>query len=102
MLRPPSLLGQTSGFVPFGSGGSVHGDLDETVAPSAAASTPRVATPAAADVLPANTAAQPLEAWRPATWAPAASGRVRFVEAAVLAAIGAYFSLGLVKLVGWL
>ena len=36
MLRPPSLLGQTSGFVPFGSGGSVHGDLDETVAPSSA------------------------------------------------------------------
>ena len=39
---------------------------------------------------------------RSTTWAPAASGRVRVVEAAVLAAIGAYFSLGLVKLVGWL
>jgi len=92
MLRPPSLLGQTSGFVPFGSGGSVHGDLDEA-APTTAPSTPRVASPAAAE---------PGVAWRQAAWAPAASSRVRFVEAAVLAAIGAYFSLGLVKLVGWL
>ena len=25
MLRPHSLLGQNSGFVPFGAGGSVHG-----------------------------------------------------------------------------
>jgi hypothetical protein len=33
MLRSPSLLGgQTSGFVPFGAGGSAHGDLDEAVA----------------------------------------------------------------------
>ena len=92
MLRPPSLLGQTSGFVPFGSGGSVHGDLDEA-APTTAPSTPRVASPAAAE---------PGVAWRQAAWAPAASSRVRFVEAAVLAAIGAYFSLGMVKLVGWL
>ena len=99
MLRPPSLLGQTSGFVPFGSGGSVHGDLDEA-APTTAPSTPRVASPAAADVAPA--AAEPGVAWRQSAWAPAASSRVRFVEAAVLAAIGAYFSLGLLKLVGWL
>ncbi len=84
MLRPPSLLGaQTSGFVPFSAGGSVHGDLDEAVAAPALAETAAVA-------------------WRQRTWAPAASGRVRVVEAAVLAAIGGYFSLGLVKLAGWL
>lgn len=100
MFRPDSLLGQTSGFVPFGAGGSAHGDLDGTVA-KAAASTLRVGTPAVADPVPAPVAAEPA-AWRQAAWAPAASGRVRFVEAAVLAAIGAYFSLGLVKLVGWL
>ena len=100
MLRPPALLGKTtSGFVPFGAGGSVHGELDERVAPP----TLRIGTPAApaADVAPAPDAAQPA-AWRQATWAPAASGRVRFVEAAVLAAIGAYFSFGLVKLAGWM
>ena len=97
MLRPPALLGKTtSGFVPFSAGGSAHGELDERVAPSAL----RIATPAA-DVVPAPVAAEPA-AWRQATWAPPASGRVRFVEAAVLAAIGAYFSFGLVKLVGWL
>ncbi len=101
MLRPPSLLGQTSGFVPFSAGGSVHGDLDETVATTCAPSTLRVATPAVADPVPAPVAAESASAWRQATWAPAASGRVRFVEAAVLAAIGTYFSLGLVKLVGW-
>ena len=101
MLRPPSLLGQTSGFVPFGAGGSVHGDLDEA-APTAAPSGVRVVAPATADLVPVPAEAEPAVAWRQDAWAPAASGRVRFVEAAVLAAIGAYFSLGLVKLVGWL
>ena len=84
MLRPPSLLGgQTSGFVPFGAGGSAHGDLDEAVA------TPAPTEPGSV-------------AWRQGSWMPAASGRVRVVEAAVLAAIGGYFSLALVKLAGWL
>lgn len=99
MLRPPALLGKTaSGFVPFGAGGSVHGELDERVAPLAL----RIATPAApaADIARAPDAAEPA-AWRQAPWAPTTSGRVRFVEAAVLAAIGVYFSFGLVKLAGW-
>lgn len=99
MLRPPALLGKTtSGFVPFGAGGSAHGELDEKVAPPAL----RVALPAtpAADILPAPAAAEPA-AWRQGTWAPASSGRVRVVEAAVLAAIGVYFSFGLVRLAGW-
>jgi hypothetical protein len=98
MLRSPALLGQTtSGFVPFGAGGSAHGELDEKVAPPAL----RIATPAAAgDIVPTTTSAEPA-AWRQGTWTPAASGRVRVVEAAVLTAIGVYFSFGLVKLAGW-
>jgi hypothetical protein len=97
MLRPPSLLGQTSGFVPFSPGGSVHGDLDET-ATSSTPSTLRVAPPApAVEVVDAEAAP-----WRQATWTPAATGRVRFVEGAVLAAVCGYFSLGLIKLAGWL
>lgn len=99
MLRPPALLGKTtSGFVPFGAGGSALGELDERVAPP----TLRSATPAApaADIAPAPDAAEPA-AWRQATWARGTSGRVRFVEAAVLAAIGVYFLFGLVKLAGW-
>jgi hypothetical protein len=102
MLRPPSLLGQTSGFVPFSSGGSVHGDLDET-ATSATPSTLRVAppAPAVAAVAPASVDGEATP-WRQATWTPAATGRVRFVEGAVLAAVCGYFSLGLIKLAGWL
>jgi hypothetical protein len=100
MLRPPSLLGQTSGFVPFNAGGSVHGELDERVVTAKAPALRRERLPAQAAPQPAHAdAAAP---WHQAAWAPAASGRVRFVEAAVLAAVGAYFSLGLVTLVGWL
>lgn len=104
MLRPPSLLGaQTSGFVPFGAGGSVHGDLDEPARKSSP-STLRVAAPAppvdvAASVPEGEAEAAP---WRQAGWEPVASGRVRLVEASVLVAIAGYFALGLVKLAGWL
>lgn len=103
MLRPPSLLGvQTSGFAPFSAGGSMHGDLDEPVGTTRTPSTLRVATP------PVEAAPSPASvdretvAWRQAVWAPVASGRVRLVEATVLAAIAGYFALGLVRLAGWL
>ena len=103
MLRPNSLLGQTSGFVPFNAGGSVHGDLDERVADAVAPAALRVATPLPADADRAPAEVQPAASpWRQAVWAPASSGCVRAVEAAVLAAMGGYFSLGLVKLAGWL
>ncbi|HEX2543009.1 MAG TPA: hypothetical protein VHM00_18250 [Caldimonas sp.] len=103
-MRPPSLLGaQTSGFVPFAAGGSVHGDLDEPVRPSPATSRVRVALPETIEAAPSRVAAEPAsQTWRSAAWAPAASRRVRWVEAVVLAAIGGYFSLGLVKLAGGL
>ena len=102
MLRPPSLLGaQTSGFVPFGAAGSVHGDLDEPVGTTYTPTTLRGATPAPAVELSPSPTSEKV-AWRQAVWAPVASGRVRLVEATVLAATAGYFSLGLVRLVGWL
>jgi hypothetical protein len=101
MLRSPSLLGaQTSGFVPFGAGGSIHGDVDEAVRPASAEPALRGASAEPSiEALPSPASTEhATHAWRAATWAPGASARVRVVEAVVLAAIGGYFSLGLFKL----
>ena len=85
MLRNPSLLVQpTSGFVPFSTGATVAGDLDQAPAR-------RV------DVLHPGIAPARIER-RQAVWEPATAARSRRVEAAVLVAICGYFTFGLGKL----
>lgn len=85
MVPNPSLLVRPhSGFVPFSSGGTPVGDLDEAVAPSANA------------VLPVEP--PPGIGFAPAAWEPATSKAARRVEAAVLAAICGYFTFGLGRL----
>jgi len=103
MFRTSSLLGaQNSGFVPFASGGTANGELDEGVVAAGTTSTSPVADPAV-EVAVSAAAETNASTWRPSTaWAPPGANRVRFVEAAVLAAVCGYFSLGLLRLVGWL
>ena len=85
MFRTPSVLGPlTSGFVPFASGAPIDAPHDAAGAEVIARAT---ATPAA----------ETLEHAPQLAWAPASSARIRVVEALVLAAICAYFGLGLLR-----
>jgi hypothetical protein len=85
MLRNPSLLVQpTSGFVPFSTGASIAGDLDQAPA-------------CRVDVLHPGRPSARIEQ-RLAGWEPVTATTSRRVEAAVLAAICGYFTFGLGKL----
>jgi hypothetical protein len=93
MLRTPSIFGPlSSGFVPFSS--AAPGDtLDEVdAAESAHAEAAEVVARAAA-----APSIAPVELAPRAVWAPASAARIRLVEAAVAAAICAYFGYGLLR-----
>ena len=109
-LKDPSMLPNrslwsppTSGFVPLGSGGALDDDLLEVpVRPAVARRAPVVEESAIADAVAEPASRAPTHAHvHVATWQPSTTLAVRRVEMAVLAAICGYFSMGLVKLLGF-
>jgi len=93
----------TSGFVPLGSAGVLDDEVLEAPArPAVARRALVVEEPAIAQAV-AQPASRPSThvRMRAATWQPSTTLAVRRVEMAVLAAICGYFSIGLVKLLGF-
>jgi hypothetical protein len=87
----------TSGFVPFSPAANVDDDVLESPPAPVSARKPAVAHELAPPVAPAERHAMRSMAWQPST-----TRAVRRVEAAVLAAVCGYFTLGLGKLLGLL
>lgn len=97
MFGKSSLFVQpTSGFVPFSGGGTLDPNLRDAEPMMLA----RHTTYDELTGLAAVTVEQHIGAWSPAVWSPIASARVRGVEMAVIAAVCAYFSMGLGKVLG--
>ena len=90
----------TSGFVPLGSAGTLDDDVLEARARPTVARRPLVEQ-GATTTSPVRERAAAI-ASRVQPWQPPTTLLVRRVEMAVLAAVCAYFSIGLVKVLGLL
>ncbi len=96
-------LAQSSGFVAFDGGGAA--ELEDRSAAAAASLLARQSltalAPSESRAITAPHAAES-PAYQHAVWQPAVSSRLRKVEGLVIAAVCAYFGLGLAGLLGWL